>query len=334
MMQYLLAVCVPTYNRSSFLEDLLCVVAPICSKYNVEICISDNNSPDDTQAVVGKYIKLYPNIAYYKQLTNIGADDNFEYVLKMAHSKYRWLMADTCYIDEESLIQTLEDLKTADLDALIVNGAENRARYLPEKEQVYNDSRELMRTIGWHLTWISCLIYKDDLVNSTNFTRFRHSSFNQTGIVFETLANRPCNVKFNPQIIVEAFKMEKESGWQDMVFKIFCQDWYLFVMSLPIFYSFDDKTKCIKDSSRKAVVLSLRMHAKRRSQNKWNLKSFFQYHYFIRQTLPNTWIIFLIGLVPAIIWKYIFLIGKKLKQKLKIVSTLMYFFIIIYGWKR
>ena len=58
-----ISLCIPTYNRSMYLNNLL---SSIVSNKNylrdVEICISDNNSSDETSNV----IKSYKNIISIK----------------------------------------------------------------------------------------------------------------------------------------------------------------------------------------------------------------------------------------------------------------------------
>ena len=60
---FLLSVCIPTFERASFLKETLesIVSDPVFLENNkVEIVISDNVSKDDTKEVSRKFTELYP----------------------------------------------------------------------------------------------------------------------------------------------------------------------------------------------------------------------------------------------------------------------------------
>ena len=61
--QPLLSICIPTYNRAEYLVGALeNIISDPAFDERVEIVISDNASTDDTENVVGYFIKLYSNI--------------------------------------------------------------------------------------------------------------------------------------------------------------------------------------------------------------------------------------------------------------------------------
>ena len=54
----ILSICIPTYNRINQLDN--CLNSILISKKNVdnfnfEVCISDNNSQEDTESIIKKY---------------------------------------------------------------------------------------------------------------------------------------------------------------------------------------------------------------------------------------------------------------------------------------
>jgi glycosyltransferase involved in cell wall biosynthesis len=64
-----------------------------------ELVISDNDSNDSTREIVEKFAALDSRIKYIRQPTNIGAIENFNFLLRNARSKYfMWAAADdTCH---------------------------------------------------------------------------------------------------------------------------------------------------------------------------------------------------------------------------------------------
>ena len=60
-----LSIIVPTYNRQNYLKE--CLDSIINQNYpNLEIVVTDDNSTDNTESIVKKYIKNYPFIKYVK----------------------------------------------------------------------------------------------------------------------------------------------------------------------------------------------------------------------------------------------------------------------------
>lgn len=314
-MKELLSICIPTYNRCVHLKKILDKILKLCVKYNIQVFVSDNASTDETQLVCSQYLREYSIFHYYRNETNIGPDNNFEFVIKQSNTKYRWLLSDTCYF--ENLNNLIEDLSNFDFDVYVVNGSEDRAKYLPHEEEIFDSSIIALEHIGWHLSWISCMIYNEKVIKNLNFKRFSNSSFNQTGIVFESTANRKCFIKFNPNVIVRHLKEKKESEWNYRVFDIFYRDWYMFVMSLPVYYPYASKIKCIHDCQKKSAVLSYRMHAKRRSEGKWSYKDIRKNHFFITQSGQSYIIFLLMSITPHIVIKSLFLIGHIVKKIIK-----------------
>ena len=84
-------------------------------------CLAHPNNINDFLSIENldlNYAQKYDIVRYHRHERNIGSDDNFEFVLKMADTKYRWLMSDTCYIDEVETV--LNDLSHSDFDAYIL----------------------------------------------------------------------------------------------------------------------------------------------------------------------------------------------------------------------
>lgn len=98
--QYLVSICIPTYNRAPYLKKCLdsLVCQPEFQQGLVEIVVSDNDSTDDTGVVVHEYQKKHHNISYHKNEYNIGhinGDYNFAVALQKGNGILRKLGGDT-----------------------------------------------------------------------------------------------------------------------------------------------------------------------------------------------------------------------------------------------
>ncbi len=102
----LLSIAIPTWNRAPCLEKLLdSILSQIKeNKGEIEICVSDNNSTDNTAEVVMGFQKKYPGlINYNKNEKNIGADANILKIMEMSQGDFVWLFGDDDFIINNGL---------------------------------------------------------------------------------------------------------------------------------------------------------------------------------------------------------------------------------------
>jgi len=303
----LLSICIPTYNRDYMIHECLNILCPLASKYNIQVHISDNASPDDTEDIIKEFMKQYDNIFYYRQEENI-FDKNFEFILRQPRTKYRWLFSDNVVISENLLITLIDDLSKDDFDVYII-GSKNRTDNLYNK--IYTSKNDLLSELGWHITYISCLIYNSSVIDKMDIRHYYGCHFLQTAIILDYCAFNTFKIKFDPKITIDTLPFLKREHWTNIAFDVFCKDWFLFVMSLPICYEYEAKKKCIISHDRYTKLFSVRNMISCRGLNYINLKSIFQYKYFISQTvlLPFP-ILFFISIIP--IW--LITVLKKIKR--------------------
>ena len=90
-----LSICIPTRNRSTHLRN--CIHSIVCASFQTnldfQICISDNNSSDNSEAVVRDAQTTFA-VDYNKNDTNIGFARNLLRVVSMAEGEYIWVIGD------------------------------------------------------------------------------------------------------------------------------------------------------------------------------------------------------------------------------------------------
>ena len=91
---------VPLYNAEKFIHKKLNSLLSQTHK-NFELVISDNGSTDLTSKICQEYSKKDPRIVFFKQEKNIGAWNNFNFVLKKAKNEFfLWSAADDVILPE------------------------------------------------------------------------------------------------------------------------------------------------------------------------------------------------------------------------------------------
>ena len=99
-----LSICIPTFERAIFLDYLLKNIDEESYKleFPFEIIISDNASNDDTSKIVEKW-KSKLKLKYFRQKTNIGAVQNYNFVINQASGEFSLYLADDDILDFSSL---------------------------------------------------------------------------------------------------------------------------------------------------------------------------------------------------------------------------------------
>jgi len=96
--QPLLSICIPTYNRAGLLrvclDSIFFQFKDEGLKDLIEVVVSDNASPDSTEALVLEYQKTFPQLKYFRNPENIGGDLNLANSVVKASGKYAWYLGD------------------------------------------------------------------------------------------------------------------------------------------------------------------------------------------------------------------------------------------------
>ena len=107
---YELTIGFPVFNEARNIEKILNAILQQSFK-NFEVIISDNNSSDNTYAIINKLINSDKRFRVYKQKENIGSHKNFQFVLDKSKTDYfMWLGADD-YISKDFIKSNLNFLK-------------------------------------------------------------------------------------------------------------------------------------------------------------------------------------------------------------------------------
>jgi len=99
-------IAIPTYNRCQFLK--LAVISVLKQNFkDYEILVVDNDSPDETAAIVRELQKQTNKIRYIKQPYNVGPPKNFKRCFYEAQGKYLFTLADDDMILKSDTLKTV-----------------------------------------------------------------------------------------------------------------------------------------------------------------------------------------------------------------------------------
>jgi len=109
---YILSICIPTYNRSESLFYSLRSIIDATSNFQeiVEIVVSNNCSTDRTNEVLEGFTSI-PNFRYFTNQCNLGFNLNyFKLIDEYSRGKYCWIIGDDDFIKPDSVQKVLQVL--------------------------------------------------------------------------------------------------------------------------------------------------------------------------------------------------------------------------------
>lgn len=163
--QPLLSICIPTYNRASYLEGaILNIITDNAFGDEVEIIISDNASTDNTEEIAKKYTQKHYNIKYYKNEENI-RDKNFMLALQRGNGLYRRLFNDTLRFKERALQKMLDIIRISPQNRPLFFYQNITFLNSNTKKKINNPAELILNTSYW-ITWIGNLGNWKHIINN------------------------------------------------------------------------------------------------------------------------------------------------------------------------
>lgn len=169
----LISICIPTYNRSFYLNNLLANLY-LLDKDNkdfIEVCVSDNHSTDQTQAIISQWRnKLL--IKDVIQDENIGGNRNIIEVTRIASGRWILIIGDDDEIvvnQFKVLLKYLQELDCANFVLVGVGNHANEKNLLGKiKSGIYSGAsfkNILLKYQLFRFGFIGMYIFRSDLLS-------------------------------------------------------------------------------------------------------------------------------------------------------------------------
>jgi len=207
----LLSICIPTYNRASYLNKTIASI--VRQKHfqetnEVEIVITDNFSDDKTREICEKYIQLYgEKIRYYQNSENI-KDKNFEKVLSYGRGLYLKLNNDTL-MHQDNTLDIIIDAINQNIMTKDIIFFSNLTNKNGTNLQCVN-LNSFVKTVSFYSTWIACFgIWKVDFDSLHNFSRKACLQLVQTDVLFRLISQNRSVMVYNDKIFDAIIPLSK-----------------------------------------------------------------------------------------------------------------------------
>ena len=247
---------IPTYNRADFVDELLAHMFNELELFNYPVIISDNCSSDNTREIVLSYQKKYSNITYYRQETNISADNNFLFIQDLVQSKYFWFIGDGVRFFKNEMSEILKIVSNNDYSALIMNYYDRVSNI---DSCIYSGQSKLLTDLGWHASQMSALIYSKEMFDErVPALLCENSWFNYYSRFFRYLGETPfIKVYWHSKNSFTFSKLQKENSWHQKIVEVWIKSFSEAVLSLPVTYSLNSKLHSLKSYGRSHSLFKL-----------------------------------------------------------------------------
>jgi glycosyltransferase involved in cell wall biosynthesis len=216
----LLSISIPTYNRSKYLGDTLKQLhseLADCKRGEVELIVSDNASPDETESVVKGFKEVGLALRYVRNNQNIGSDANIAQCFNLAKGNYVLILGDDDLFVDGGLSDLLDELRGAEygVACLRAYGFDHdfRKEYPGEggKHKLHNNAGSFLADIGPLMTFISGCVINKSLLRGVNANDYCGENLVQVHLVIQAAVKAKQNLLINRYMI--ACKRNNSGGY-------------------------------------------------------------------------------------------------------------------------
>jgi len=217
----LFTIAIPTFNRAEWLDLCLSQLAKQAAPLGqqVEILVSNNNSTDNTETIINKYVSSGTSITYIRNAENIGSDRNLLQCFKRSSGKYVLVMGDDDVMLDGVLEKIIYILGKGDYGAVFLNSYGFANDYLAERPKanvqgyrVYTNVDRFISRASYLMSFISVNIVNRKLVDEDLLEQLVNTNLVQLGWVFSALFKSKENAFVNEYCI--AARMFNSGGYR------------------------------------------------------------------------------------------------------------------------
>ena len=217
----LLSICIPTYKRAAYLEKSLEAFRQAFEghDYDVELLVSDNDSPDNTPEVVKAAMDKGLKCRYVRNERNLGPDGNFLSCFRKASGKYIWLLGDDDYLIPEKFPLLYDALQGGDYGLVHLMQYSNGEG---EKLKSYTVLADYLEDINAFITFMSANIIRREALRGMKPEKYMDSYLLQVPFYLRSALTRPENLIVLEPILDPGHAYSTNGGYN--IFLVFARN--------------------------------------------------------------------------------------------------------------
>jgi hypothetical protein len=207
-----LSICIPTYNRAASLRATLATLfdaLPQLRPGEIELCISDNASTDETQKIIREAEGHGVRLRTARQSTNLGFAGNYWAVARLASGRYVWITGDDDQFVASPLLKLLEHLRECSSDVVLINSAPWKWEAKDMPSQVISGLEQYFEKLGiFHASFIgNVILSRKLLIENYDENTVKGSMYPQMAPIYDHLRNGNCQfLNVNTHVIDDSLR--------------------------------------------------------------------------------------------------------------------------------
>jgi glycosyltransferase involved in cell wall biosynthesis len=180
-----LTICIPTYNRSAYLDECLNSIYQNSNISNIEIIVSNNNSTDNTRAVVREHIKKnIVNIKYIEN-KNILPCLNWYSGVELVNTKYMMLLSDDDKLEPGFIDYFYINYQYNDIDCILfsskdINNKGETLKIKRQKKNIFYGDSFIEKLSSFKIRYrLSSFIFKTEKIKNSKIFDYKWSGSGQ-----------------------------------------------------------------------------------------------------------------------------------------------------------
>lgn len=265
MSQYLLTICIATYNRANFLATTLQGLVEQVNQFNdVGLLVVDGNSTDNTESVVTGFQSLCPHLEYLRLKEKGGVDRDYDIAVRHASGEFCWLFTDDDILKDDAISHVRDLLASGNHDLIIVNAeicdfhmkTVLKARALPiehplEMNFAASNRESFFKLCATHITFIGAIVIRKRLWDLASGESFYGSRFIHVGVISTLADSTRVLVASDPLIRIRLGNAE----WSNIAFKVWVNLWPDLIWSFPNISDECKKQICLREPWKSPKIL-------------------------------------------------------------------------------
>jgi len=245
-MNEVLSICIPTYDRSSYLLKTLEAFLPQIEPHGIHIYVSDNGSTDSTVKMLTEFKEdVYPFLSFKSNVANLGIDQNIVNAIAMASSRYVWLFGDDDIPRPNAVERVLSHLDK-DYKLLVVNASSYNAdlsvrieqrRVKLNRDRIYlpADHEQLLVDTAGYTTFLGGLVMEKTLWHSIPHQAYLGTDYLHVAVAYRYIVGHKAIFMAEPLINIRL----GGASWASRYFEVEMFNWPETVWNLPSEYYSD-----------------------------------------------------------------------------------------------
>jgi len=189
MPKIIISFCIPTYHRGEFLYNTINHIL-MCKSNEIEIIVSDNASPDNTEELMKKIDDS--RVKYYRRSKNLGYDLNLINCIRKATGEYLFFLSDDDIVELKEIPWLIDIIKnkkniTQILGSVGDNRKDFKKVYIDLPDKYYKAGHDSLVNLYFKKTYLAGTILKKESLDLIQAKKYAGIIYMQHVLGFQAM---------------------------------------------------------------------------------------------------------------------------------------------------